>query len=138
VCITTNGTVKKDDRAVMGRGNAKQATIMVPEIERYLGEYLNLNGNNAGYLKLEKLNEQVVIFPVKHNWWEKADRKLIAKSRDWLWTEATNHPQRTFHLPRPGCGNGKLDWDRDVKKLVSDLPDNVWVHHIYEAAKAKT
>lgn len=129
VCITTNGTIKKNGDAVMGRGNAKQAKIVVPLIDRYLGKYLKLNGNTPGYLKVLTM-PAIVIFPVKHNWWEEADRKLILKSRAWLVQEAEAHPEKTFHLPRPGCGNGKLDWERDVKRLVSDLPDNVIVHHI--------
>lgn len=129
VCITTNGTVKKNGDAVMGRGNAKQATIVVPLIDRYLGGYLKANGNVPGYLTVLTM-PRIVIFPVKHNWWEDADRKLILKSCAWLVAEAERNPSNVYHLPRPGCGNGKLDWEKDVKRLVSDLPDNVFLHHI--------
>ncbi len=131
VCITTNGTVKKNGEAVMGRGNAKQATIVIPGIERYLGKYLNHNGNIAGHLTVLTM-PAIVVFPVKQNWWEKADLYLIERSTKWLNDEATRNPSNTYHLPRPGCGNGGRDWEREVKPTsgIGFLPDNVWVHHI--------
>jgi hypothetical protein len=130
VCITTNGTIKKDGAAVMGRGNAKQAKIVIPGIDKILGQYLRENGNVAGVLRTDEFENCLIVFPVKHKWWEEADRKLIYESAKFLWAEATNNPGNTYHLPRPGCGNGKLDWEHDVKTLVSHLPDNVWVHHL--------
>lgn len=129
VCLTTNGTVKKNGEAVMGRGNAKQATLCIPNVKSLLGESIRKNGNVPCFLEVLH-GTKLVIFPVKHNWWEEADRKLILKSCGWLLAEAERNPSNTYHLPRPGCGNGKLDWQRDVKRLVSDLPDNVIVHHI--------
>lgn len=132
VCITTNGTLKKNGDAVMGRGNAKQATILIPEIPKLLGAYLKANGNTAGALKVTPHDSTIIIFPVKHNWWEDADRKLILKSCAWLVAEAELNPSNTYHLPRPGCGDGHLQYERDVKRLLSDLPDNVWVQHIIQ------
>jgi len=130
VCITTNGTMKKNGEAVMGRGNAKQATICIPKITRTLGDYIKRFGNVAGTLHFDAQNNWIVNFPVKHNWWERADLDLIARSALWLHGYAETSPGTIFHLPRPGCGNGKLDWEREVKPIVNHLPDNVWVHHM--------
>jgi hypothetical protein len=135
VCITTNGTIKKNGEAVMGRGNAKQATIMIKGIPQLLGTYLKKNGNVAGILQVTENDWPIVVFPVKHNWWEDADTKLILKSAEWLRQEAHRSPANTYHLPRPGCGNGRLDWERDVKPLLIDLPDNVLVHHLHDLGK---
>lgn len=132
ICLTTNGTVKKNGEAVMGRGNAKQATILVPGIAKNLAEYLEANGNHAGHF--HEATAGLIVFPVKHNWWENADLGLIAESTAWLKLEAKCNPDRTYHLPRPGCGNGKLDW-AIVKPLLVDLPDNVWVHDLPLGAK---
>lgn len=134
VCITTNGTVKKNGEAVMGRGNAKQATICIPGLVWKLGSYLRTSGNEAGYLEYNEFRSRIVIFPVKHNWWEKADRVLIEEGVRWLLREANQNPQIVYHLPRPGCGNGKLNWEREVKPMVDRLPDNIWVHHLESPA----
>lgn len=130
VCLTTNGTRKKNGAGVMGRGNAKQATLAVKGIEKMLGEYLEANGNRAGFFHEAPGN--LIVFPVKHNWWERADMALVIESAKWLRMEALLHPERTYHLPRPGCGNGKLDWLSEVcPQLVRiGLPDNVLIHHI--------
>jgi hypothetical protein len=129
VCITTNGTVKKNGDAVMGRGNAKQATICIPKIKPLLGRYLKERGNVAGYLDVLR-DTELVIFPVKHNWWEKADIVLIEESTEWLKHEAHRNPKHTYHLPRPGCGNGKLKWEFVKPRIQRHLPDNVLVHYI--------
>ena len=72
--------------------------------------------------------DRLMILPVKHNWWEQADRDLIIASRDFLCGEAVHNPHLTFHVPRLGCGNGRLNWARDVRPLMEILPDSVVVH----------
>lgn len=121
ICLTTNGFVKQDGTAVMGRGCAKEATERVPGIARKLASFLKQGGNHVFWLTTE-----IVSFPVKHNWWEQADRDLIIRSRTELCDFAIHNKNYTFILPRPGCGNGRLKWE-DVKPLLEVLPDNVWV-----------
>ena len=130
VCITTNGTIKKNGYGVMGRGNAKQAAAMLPGIDKHLGEYLRANGNHAGYF--DEANANLIVFPTKHNWWEKADLKLIHEGAEWLRDAAKVDETILFHLPRPGCANGQRDWETEVRPILVDvgLPDNVWVHHV--------
>lgn len=119
VCITTNGTVRQDGAAVMGRGCALEASERFPEFRMALGHHIKRNGNVP--MRLE--GEMLITFPVKHNWFEAADLALIQKSAQWL---AGCDPAYTYVLPRPGCGNGRLQW-RDVHPLIEFLPDNVWV-----------
>lgn len=121
ICITTNGFVKKNGEAVMGRGCAYEATQRIPCIAGRLGIHLRMNGNVPVWL-----TSGLVTFPVKHNWYEDADPELIRKSAAWLRGEALNLGQKWFVLPRPGCGNGKLKWE-DVRPLLVTLPDNVLV-----------
>jgi hypothetical protein len=132
VCITTNGTVKKNGRAVMGRGNAKQAKIMFPDVDELLGQYLRNHGNHAGILALPDTLGDLLVFPVKHRWWEPADLGMITSSVVWLKNEAQGHPETTYHLPRPGCGNGGRDWATEVNPICKILPDNVWLHTLLE------
>ena len=119
--VTTNGYVTKAGNAVMGRGVALQAKRKFPGIERQLGEAI-LAGGNRPYL----LEPGLFSFPVKCNWWEKADKNLILASVHALAVLATRLSDRDFAIPLPGTGNGRLDPD-EVWPLLSELPDNVTV-----------
>jgi hypothetical protein len=121
VCITTNGFVKSTGSAVMGRGCALEATRKFPGVARELGKLIRGNGNVVQFIRFGLLS-----FPVKHNWWEAADPKLIACSAASLNVMAREHPELTYVLPRPGCGNGRLEWS-EVSVILKDLPDNVLV-----------
>lgn len=123
VCITTNGFVKKNGEAVMGRGCALEATKLIPGIAAKLGTKIRECGNVVQWL-----GTNLITFPVKHNWWEEADLNLIRRSALDLSVIATNFSSRNFVLPRPGCGNGRRDWPT-VKRVLDEvgLPDNVWV-----------
>ena len=125
ICITTNGTLKRNGCGVMGRGCAKELLRRVPDADALLGSHLQAFGNVVGRLFVEP-STYILTFPVKHNWWEKADLQLIIESVKMLHHWAVQYPNTTFLLPRPGCGNGRLQW-ADVKPLLQSLPDNVLV-----------
>lgn len=109
--ITTNGTVRKDGCAVMGRGCALEAAQFYPELPYILGDLISNYGNVCHWLK-----DNLISFPVKHNWWEKADVSIIEKSCKELSTSVIAK-RVPIVLPRPGCGNGKLRWE-DVKPIL--------------------
>lgn len=132
VCITTNGFVKKNGEAVMGRGCAKEAKLRFPGIARLLGESIKKGGNHITPLRVGLLS-----FPVKKGWWEDADLELIKRSAYELKNLAVVDSITRFILPRPGCGNGNLKWE-EVKPLLVDLPDNVWVIRKEEEANDNT
>lgn len=116
--ITTNGTINRKGRAVMGRGCALEAAQRFPELPERLAKLIT-EGGNRPYL-LHDL--ALLTFPVKHNWWENANVPLIRASA--LQLLELIDPEKTYVAPRFGCGNGRLDWGL-VKSLVRDLPDNV-------------
>lgn len=122
-CITTNGATRKDGSAIMGRGCALEASQRCRGLQQKLGRHLKVKGN---IMAVFMSDYGIVTFPVKRHWAEEADPKLIATSAKHLKSLAGMFPGHTFLLPRPGCGNGRLDWF-DVKPLLKDLPDNVWV-----------
>ena len=121
ILITTNGFIKKDGTGVMGAGVARQAADLFPELPRLLGQSLKDRKN-----VVSRLLPHLLSFPVKHNWYEDADKKLIKQSVKQLYELAKRYPNKKFVLPRPGCGSGNLRWT-SVRKLLVDLPDNVWV-----------
>lgn len=126
LCITSNGTIRRDGACVMGRGIALEICKRVPRTQFILGELIRKNGNHVHRIFTTKKGRDVVSFPVKHNWFEHADIELIKRSCKELVEYAQG---RKVLLPRPGCGNGKLSWI-DVKPIIEQLlPDNVYIVH---------
>lgn len=135
--ITTNGTVKKDGKAVMGAGVAKQARDTYPGMDGLLGFLLVTQQNKPFCLGRITKNipveyAQLITLPVKHHWREKADLNLIERSLSLLEQEvqfAAEHsdkPIETIAMVRPGCGNGGLSWDK-VKPICSKYLDDRYV-----------
>jgi hypothetical protein len=122
--ITTNGVVKKNGEAVMGRGTAYQAKKRYPKIAYALGQFLNNHGNHVGefIFKDEETGDEVKLLtmPTKHHWIEGSDLVLIERSA----LELSSLPySEKFVLTKPGCGNGGLDWC-DVKLVIEKILDD--------------
>lgn len=135
-CITTNGTVKKNGEAVMGRGCAKEAKDLFPGIARLLGEKITVGGNVPHLLIDEKrpmgpieedntTTYKLISFPVKHQWYEDADLDLIAESARRL--KLMVPPYVSVLIPRPGCGNGRLKWPT-VKEVLAPILDTPYFY----------
>lgn len=120
--VTTNGMIKKDGDCVMGRGCAYEARERFSRLANRLGSEIKQHGNVIHWFGDIKLFS----FPVKHNWYEKADLVLIKQSAVQLEVAANSEPDSIFLLPRPGCSNGRLKWE-DVEPVINFLPDNVHV-----------
>jgi hypothetical protein len=122
--ITTNGTVKRNGHTVMGRGCALEATRKYPDITRLLGAAISREGLHVHLFE----GWNLIAFPVKYQWMEKAHPALIRQSvgelLDLIKVHRLHHA--TLVMPRAGCGNGRLMWD-EVEPLLKPLPDNVIV-----------
>jgi hypothetical protein len=117
IAITTNGFVKRDRTCVMGRGCAREAAVRFPELPRKLASRISAEGNHVFHFPEHGL----ITFPVKHNWWEAADLGLIQRSAsELLKIIEVKKIKEAVYLPRPGCGNGRLNWE-DVKKILSPI-----------------
>lgn len=125
-CITTNGFVKKNGEAVMGAGCAKEAAQRWPELPDVLGLLIQTDGNIVQWIPDSDIH-YIVTFPVKHNWWEKADLPLIEQSAKDLMLGIEYRGRQKVLLPRPGCGNGRLKWDDVSKMLEPILDERVWI-----------
>ena len=121
--ITTNGDVNRFGRAVMGRGCAYEATQKFPGIADTLGRLLQRRGNHVHFIPIGRY-DGVFTFPVKHHWNEQADLALIAQSTSEFRRQVLSAYR--YVMPRPGCGNGHLDWSV-VRPLLVELPNNVHV-----------
>lgn len=123
--ITTNGDTRKDGACVMGRGVAKQAADKFPNLPFKLGEALRTGGNKVhifDYL-------HIITLPVKYHWKAQADLDLIEKSLQQLvaWANIPPRKHGKFYMVRPGCDNGKRDWETEVKPLCEKYLDDRFV-----------
>lgn len=139
ICITTNGFVKRDGRAVMGRGTAAQASVRFPKLAGELGRAMLGDGNEVRLLR-----PGLIAFPVKpvsgisdglnvvHSqrnryirgstvpgWAMKASLQRIRWSLEELAELRAKHQWRQVYLPRPGCGAGELEWEQ-VRPLCEE------------------
>jgi hypothetical protein len=120
--ITTNGSVRKDGCAVLGRGCAREAALKFPALPRELGAQLVSHGNRVYFF--DHHGGGLFTFPVKHQWMEHADLDLIRESTESFARQLLK--SCTYVMPRAGCGNGQLRWE-DVRPILAVLPDNVVV-----------
>jgi hypothetical protein len=143
VCITTNGFVRSDGRAVMGRGTAAQASVRFPRLAKELGRTMLDDGN-----KVRLLRPGLIAFPVKPvsdisdgqnvvksqrnryirgstvpGWAMKASLPLIEQSLKELAELQMWERWTQVYLPRPGCGAGELDWESQVRPLCAGYGD---------------
>jgi O-acetyl-ADP-ribose deacetylase (regulator of RNase III) len=129
VCVTTNGSVGKDGRAIMPGGVAGQAARQYPSLPAKLGADLAVAGTRVvtGFAlpRYESPPWSIVAFPTIHKIGQAADLALVARSLAELVTLADwAHFEHVVLLPRPGTGIGGLDWRGQVKPLCDDLLDD--------------
>lgn len=128
VCVTTNGIVKNNGEAVMGKGCALQFAQTYLEIPKVLGTKLKTKGNHCHVLKI--LNNidtcektYICSFPTKHNWKDNSDLALIEQSCKELVNATNKMNWKKVLIPIPGVGNGKLYWV-DVKQVLEKYLDD--------------
>jgi hypothetical protein len=137
-CITTNGEIRRDGKAVMGRGIAEQAKTRWPGIDVVLADELRKNGNVPNFIGYvdpflrwtyrwppPKEHKQTLLwsFPTKDHWKDNSDINLIINSAKWLLHHAEDFPDIEIAIPRPGCSNGGLTWDYVSPHLAQVLDD---------------
>ena len=119
--ITTNGDINSRGQAVMGRGIAKQAATRYPDLPYQLAKLIKTTG--ATSVVHPFFAERFVSIQVKYHWNEQADLALIENScRELVYYLGIWHFPKLY-LPRPGCGNGGLDW-AIVRPAIAPILDN--------------
>lgn len=118
--VSTNGFVKNNKEAVMGRGIALEVAEKFPEFPGLFGRaMLDLGNTVMGWPKY-----RLITFPVKHHWKDSADLLLIEKSCEELkWYLETEPDIKKVVSPKVGCGNGNLDW-KAVEPILNKHFDN--------------
>lgn len=123
IVITTNGSINSKGQAVMGKGLALQCKKLYSEFPIMLGEMLAEQGNRIGVF----LDYKIITLPVKHNWNENADLRLIESGLRQLPILLNSLEVDKLYLTRAGCGNGNLKWENQVKPLFEKYLDNRFI-----------
>lgn len=123
ICVTTNGMISRNGRAVMGAGVAKFVRDNFKDIDLKLADYLEKYGNRVFNLGKQTHNGKeffLFSYPTKHDWKDNSDLDLIKTSAEQTVSLANKLKIDTVLLPAPGCTNGKLDWSK-VEKIISPI-----------------
>jgi len=145
--VTTNSTVNRNGKLVMGRGAAKELALRLGGIEKLLGRAVTERGPEYHLLVITDtvLHEvlghwhpsfcDVGIFQVKHHFKDKAEPALIEKAAKALAEYAKNNRNQEINLNMPGTGCGLLS-EAAVLPLLQCLPSkvNIW-RRAYEAPR---
>jgi len=135
ICVTTNGYIKKNGSAVMGRGNALAAATIYPTLPANLAAHIKKNGNVVG-----PIFKRIISFPVKPSFGNydqvldkvkymykqdqkipgyhcKASLELIEQSMIQLIDFINKFNLEKVYLPVPGVNNGELKLE-DVTPIL--------------------
>ncbi len=123
ICITTNSYVKTNGELTMGRGIARDAINRFFGIAYGLGQAVKKHGN----IPLVNTKYRLITLPTKVHWSEDANLELIEESLKTLIQMVTKLGLQKIYLPRPGCGNGNLDWELVVKPLCEQYLDHRFI-----------
>lgn len=118
IAITTNGSVTRDGRAVLGRGCARQAAERFAGLADNLGGLIRVRGNHV-----HNLGNGLVSFPVEETAWSIPDQRLIARSACELRELVDQERWTAIVVPLPGCGGGGLQWP-EVKVILAEHFDH--------------
>ena len=127
VVVTTNGVLNKANQLVMGKGIAAEALLRVPSLAYEAGEAILVNGLRY-YMLTWVSTHSIILLQTKLHWRDPSPLDLVEESLELFGQYAETHENKMFHAPRFGCGNGRLDWEKQVRPLCEQyIPDNVTI-----------
>ena len=127
LCVTTNNQVRADGLAVMGAGVAKQFAQQFPRLASFFGEDVRYKDSRVFVAAFTDDPRKVVSFPTKYDWRDKSDLNLIIQSAHSLVKLTDFNEWSQVVMTRPGCGNGGLNWETQVKPAIQDILDDRFI-----------
>ncbi len=121
IAITTNGSLTRDGRAIIGRGVARQAAVKFLDLPYRLGKLLKAGGNHV-----YEIMPGLVSFPVEDTPFSQPDIRLIRRSAEELRQLADQSDWTEVAVPRPGCGGGGMRWN-EVKPVLENFFDERFI-----------
>jgi O-acetyl-ADP-ribose deacetylase (regulator of RNase III) len=128
VLVNTVNTV-----GVMGKGIAKDFKTIYPEMFREYQKLCETGQLTVGKLWLYKTpNKWVLNFPTKTTWRQPSRIEYVEGGLKAFVEGYAKQGITSIAFPPLGCGNGELDWERQVRplmeKCLSKLPIDIFIH----------
>lgn len=120
-------------QGAMGKGLAGEFKKLYPEMFRQYQDLCERKLLIIGTLWIYKTpNKWILNFPTKASWRQKSQPQFIEAG---LKKFVDTYSQKGIHsiaFPQLGCGNGELDWEKEVRPLMDhylhELPIEVYIH----------
>jgi O-acetyl-ADP-ribose deacetylase (regulator of RNase III) len=128
VLVNTVNTV-----GVMGKGIAADFKKIYPEMFEEYKRLCEEGKLDIGKLFLYKTsNKWILNFPTKKHWKNPSKVEYIEKGLQTLVEQANKLQLTNIAMPKLGCGNGGLNWEKEVKPIVekylSKFPINIAIY----------
>lgn len=127
LCCLTNWSTDRFGNLIMGGGLAKEFAEKFPHLPSVWGEFVLKNDPRLIFAPCGEYQE-LVSFPTKIEVWKDAKIDLIEKCAKELDEYCTRNNVNAL-IGRPGCGLGGLDWETQVKPIMSDCSNLITVIH---------
>lgn len=118
---------------VMGKGIAKAFKAIYPEMFAAYAAWCQRGELAPGKLHLYRTPHKWILnFPTKQHWRQPSRLADIEAGLEAFVRGYEAQGITSVAFPQLGCGNGGLDWEREVRPLMerhlADLPIDVYVH----------
>lgn len=128
VLVNTVNTV-----GVMGKGIAKDFKTIYPEMFIQYQLLCERKQFHIGQLWLYKTRHKWILnFPTKKDWKQPSKIEYIEEGLRKFVSTYADKGITSIAFPMLGCGNGGLDWDREVRPLMEhylkNLPIDIYIH----------
>ncbi len=133
ICIMVNCTPNSRGNAIMGKGIAKEAVEKFPQLPKLLGstqiEYAGETFFTARSRRPQVfLKFRLITFPTKVTW--DVDSSLIIIEHSCRYLVAIVDKMKSLkvpiYLPKPGVGNGNLEWE-SVQSVIEPILDERFI-----------
>jgi O-acetyl-ADP-ribose deacetylase (regulator of RNase III) len=121
---------------VMGKGLAGDFRLYYPEMFKEYQKLCEDGEFGIGQLWLYKTTHKWILnFPTKNHWKEPSKEEYIEKGLTKFVANYIDLKITTIAFPMVGCGNGELDWEKQVKPLVEKYLGNIPVICLFHLIK---
>lgn len=128
VIVNTVNTV-----GVMGKGIAKRYKEIYPDMYKQYQKFCEQHLLDIGKLWIYKSDTKWILnFPTKKHWRQPSKIEYVEQGLKKFVETYEEKGITSVSFPQLGCGNGGLDWEKEVRplmeKYLKDLPIDVFVH----------